>query len=110
MWKLVFFLPLMAMTAYIVIKGSEEEKAEQSQDEFRSYCVSLAKKMLLQEDENFDIGKYHIYFKEVDMSDPDNPSAIFKIENHKAKMRFEVRDGKIIRHHMIRKQKKHHNS
>ena len=28
MWKLVFFLPLMAMTAYIVIKGSEEEKAE----------------------------------------------------------------------------------
>lgn len=103
MLKLLFFLPLFVLTGYIIFKGSQEIKLEESEDEFRSYCVDLARKMLAKEDEQFDMKKYHIYFKNIDMSDPENPTAVFKIENHNAKMRFEVRDGKIIRHHMIKK-------
>ena len=105
MWKLVFFLPLLALTVYIIVKDVQDSKAEKAQDEFKEYCVSLAEKLLQSEDEQFDIDRYHIYFKQIDMSDPENPSAVFKIENHDGKMRFEVRNGKIIRHHYIKKEK-----
>lgn len=105
MWKLVFFLPLFILTGYIIYKDVQDGKAEESEDEFKSYCVSLTEKLLQKEDEQFDIDKYHIYFKDIDMSDPDNPSAVFKLENHDGKMKFEVRNGKIIRHHYIKKER-----
>ena len=103
MLKLLFFLPLLILTVYSIVKDIQDSKAEQSDEEFKEYCVSLAEKLLKSEDEEFDIDKYHIYFKEIDRSDPDNPAAVFKIENHDGKMKFEVRNGKIIRHHYIKK-------
>ena len=51
MWKLVFFLPLFILTGYIIYKDIQDGKAEESEDEFKSYCVSLAEKLLQKEDE-----------------------------------------------------------
>ena len=111
MWRLIFFLPLLALTIYIFIKThsdeeetdeeilSEEEQAEEEEYlEEKEHLMTLAIRMLKKGKDYADEEKIEADFKDCDFSDPEKPQARFVLFTDRKTIPFAAKNGNLIRY------------
>ena len=99
MWRLIFFIPLLALTVYIFIKSQDPENDEDfdKQEEL----ADIAIRMLKQGKDYDDADKIEFTFSEYDFSDEEKPYARFTLYTDRKTIPFKSSDGKLIRYKEI---------
>ena len=100
---LLIFLPLLIMTIYIIVRSIMDRKIEKAEEPFHDHFISLAEKMLLKENKHININDCEIIFTDIDIENRKNPSAPFIIQTEEEKIPFDIKNGKVIRHRIVKK-------
>lgn len=98
MWKLICFVPLLALTIYIIIKSLNDPEED---EELKQYYTDLAIKLLKQGKDYQNAEDITSSFNEFDLSDPDDPHVSFVLECEDISIPFEIKNGNIIRYRSI---------
>jgi hypothetical protein len=93
MWKMIFFIPLFALTTYIIVKSTSGD--DENEEEKKKYAEMALKMLGVDKKKASDI---EFVFYEHDFSDPKNPYALFDVYVGEKAFLFEVKDQKIYRH------------
>ena len=96
MWKLLFFIPLIALTVYIFIKSREEE--EDPFENNKSELAELAVRMLYKGKDYANKDAIECEFDEFDFSDENAPYARFTLFTDKKTIPFKAEKGQLIRY------------
>ena len=95
-WKLVFFLPLLILTIYIIVSSVRADSAEDAyEDEQKKRLISAAEQMLKAEKIPGDL---FADFIDYDFSIAEKPRAKFTLKSPQEVYPFEAKDGKLIRY------------
>ena len=101
MLKLLYFLPLFAMTIYIIIRSIRDEKEARSYEkEQKRFLINLAMNMLKKGIDFHDRNSVKVRFHHYDFSQEGKPLASYDLITDVGTYPFETRDGRIICHTM----------